>query len=133
MKISVFGNEDLKKDSLPVKLIPQLEEALPQHEFIHQDPNEDVLPPEEKDWLIIDTVQGIKEVELIENLDRLKSNPRFSLHDYDLGMHLQLLKKIYPDLKVRIIGIPMSGDKDKILRKLISLLSNLLSESGWNN
>ena len=123
MKISVFGNEDLPEDSLPVKLIPELKKEFPKYEFIHQDPTEDVLPPGEKEWIIIDTVEGIDTVKLFDDVKKINSPRRVSLHDYDLAMHLSLIKKLYPDIKIRIIGVPQMGDEQEILKDVVGILS----------
>ncbi len=132
MKISVFGNEDLPEDSLPVKLIPKLEKEFPEHEFIHQDPTEDVLPPDEKEWIIIDTVEGIDKVELFDDVKKINSPRWVSLHDYDLAMHLSLIKKLYPDLKIRIIGVPQRGNGENIFKEVVSILT-LYNRKNTNN
>ena len=125
MKISIFGNEDLVNDSLPVKLMPELKTQFPEHEFVHQDPTEDILPPNEKEWIIIDTVEGIDKVELFADVKKINSPRRVSLHDYDLAMHLSLIKKLYPDLKIRIIGVPPLISEAKALTGIIEVLSKL--------
>ena len=127
MQISIFGNPDLPIDAIPVVLIEPLRKAFPDIEFIHQDPNEECVPPEAakkggEPWHIIDSVKGISNVTIITDLDLLQIKKRLTMHDYDLGMHLTLLKKIYPDLKINIIGVPQLMEKKEALQKVAHIL-----------
>ena len=126
MQVSVFGNPDLPADAMPLSLIPALQEHFPNIEFIHQDPNEECAPFGDI-WYIIDAVKGIDKVRLITDTDLLQVKKRLTLHDYDLGMHLTLLKKIYPKLQLRIIGIPLGSTEEAVLSDVISLLSTARS------
>jgi hypothetical protein len=78
----------------------------------------------ERELNIIDTVKGIKKVELIEDIDKIITDKIYSMHDFDLGYNLKLLKKMKMIDSVRIFGIP-SGMKEKEafleLCKVISL------------
>lgn len=78
------------------------------------------------EWYIIDAVKGIDRVRLITETDIIKVNKRLSMHDYDLGMHLTLLKKIYPELKLRIIGVPLASKPSDILPDVVEMLSTAL-------
>ena len=46
--------------------------------------------------VILDTVQGIRDVALVEGdeIDRLVLSPRGSVHDFDLTFQLRYLKKL---------------------------------------
>jgi len=107
MKIYVFGNILLKEDSLPLKLLPDLQREFPKIEFIICDPNENFPPNGEKNLIILDTVKGIKEPMILDfsNLENIKSTP-ISPHDYDLMFHLQFLVKLKKINSVIIIGVP---------------------------
>lgn len=124
MRISVFGNPDLPGDNLPLRLAVHLRQHFPQHEFIHQDPHEECRPVEKEEWWIIDTMRGIDEVKLFTDISKIKSPRWLSMHDYDLSMELRLVKKIYPDLRIRIIGIPEGADWRAALQAVINLLPN---------
>ena len=110
MKIFVFGNPFIKQDSAPLHLVEHLIKLFPSINFIVADPNEDFPPEDEKDPIILDTVVNIKKPTMI-SLDDLKEIEKapISPHDYDLLMHLFLLKKTGRLRSVRIIGIPHSG------------------------
>lgn len=127
LRVSVFGNPDLPMDAMPIALLPELRKRFPDIEFIHQDPNEECKPLGDT-WWIIDAVKGIDKVRLITEADIIKVNKRVSVHDYDLGMHLTLLKKIYPLLKLRIIGVPMGSKTSDVLRDVTVMLSAALQE-----
>jgi len=111
---------------MPISLISALRRRFPDIEFIHQDPNEECKPLGDT-WHIIDAVKGIDKVRLITDTDLIQVKKRLTLHDYDLGMHLTLLKKIYPKLQLRIIGIPLGGTEESVLPDVISLLSTARS------
>ena len=123
MRISVFGNPDLPADALPVSLIPELKQQFPDIEFVHQDPNEDC-EPLGSPWVIIDTVKGLPGVRIIKDIELLKHKKTLTMHDYDLGLHLVLLKKIHPDLAIRIIGVPAGYDPRQALEEIAAILKS---------
>ncbi|MFH1280628.1 MAG: hypothetical protein ABII08_03405, partial [Candidatus Beckwithbacteria bacterium] len=90
MKISVFGNLDLKEDNAAIKLIPELRKKYPEAEIKVEDPAEGLKPVD--DWIVVDVCQGIKEVMEIEDLDKFESLRRVSVHDYEVATELKLLK-----------------------------------------
>ena len=105
MKISVFGNPDLEGDSAALKLIPGLKKKYPRAEIMVEDPTEGLKPA--RDWIIIDVCQGISQVTEFTDLDQFASARRLSVHDYDLAMELQLLKKLGKIKKLRILAVPV--------------------------
>lgn len=120
MKVFVFGNPDLPTDSLPWRLLPQLEKSFPGICFEVRDPNEDWEMPEE--LTVLDTVLGIKKVRVFTGLKPFLKAPRLSLHDFDLLSHLSHLKKIDKLKKVKIIGLPPHLSEKETLRQLIPIL-----------
>jgi Ni,Fe-hydrogenase maturation factor len=121
--IYIFGNPLVKEDSLPLKLIGKLRKEFPLLEFKEFDTVEDM--ELEKELNIIDTVKGIKRVELIEDVDKIITGKIYSMHDFDLGYNLKLLKKMNMIDKVRIFGIPMrisEREAFKSLKKLIKMI-----------
>lgn len=124
MKISVFGNPNLPQDSLAFRLVPHLQKLLPHAEFIHQDPQEQIMPLNEPIWWIIDVVKNISEVKLISDLDQIKEVKRVTLHDYDLATELKLIKKIYSDIIIKIVGVPSQGEVEKIAKQVASIITN---------
>lgn len=123
--VSVFGNPDLEPDALPLSLIPMLSARFPNITFEHVDPNEECVPPENP-WYIIDAVKGIDTVTLITEDDLLVIKKRLTMHDYDLGMHLVLLKKIHSELKLRIIGVPFEVKVKEAAGQVIEMLKEIL-------
>lgn len=113
MKIYVFGNPLVRGDSIPLMILPKLKRIFPHVEFAVTDPNENFPPLDEKSLIILDTVKGI-EKPIPLNLDRFATNEKtpVSPHDYDLLLHLLLLKKLKKLDEVIIIGIP---DKKNII------------------
>ena len=127
MKIYVFGNEYVAEDRRAIEVARELEGATEGISFVFVKPNEDVPFVNERHVVILDTVQGIREVTLIEGdgIDGLISSPRGSVHDFDLAFQLRYLKKLNKLGEVTIIGIPQEGEVDylriqSILRKLVA-------------
>ncbi len=127
MKVYVFGNKDVPEDNSAIKAAKELENKIPDVSFIFIKPNEDVPFVDEKKVVILDTVQGIAQVELIEGDDigKLILPSRGSVHDFDLGFQLKYLKKLGKLGEVFIIGLPQVGELDylriqSILRKLVA-------------
>jgi Ni,Fe-hydrogenase maturation factor len=127
MKVYVFGNEDLPEDRRALEVAKKLDGKVKEVEFVSVKPNEDVPFIDEKFVVILDAIEGIKNViEVHDNeLDKLILPPRSSVHDFDLGFQLKYLKKIGKIGKVTIVGLPMKGEIDyfliqSILRKLVA-------------
>jgi Ni,Fe-hydrogenase maturation factor len=121
-KILVFGNPMLKNDSLPIRLIPRLVKNLPQIEFKEFDPNEN-LEKEGRDLVIIDSVEGIDKVVLIKDIDRITTPKVYSMHDFDLGYSLKLLKKLDLIDSVMVFGVPMRISEREALKQLKEKIS----------
>ncbi|MEM3606996.1 MAG: hypothetical protein QXK49_02055 [Candidatus Aenigmatarchaeota archaeon] len=118
--IYVFGNPLIKEDSLPLKLVDKLKKEFPNIVFKEFDAVEDL--DFENELNIIDAVQGIKKVELIEDLDKILTKKIYSMHDFDLGYNLKLLKKMKMINKVRIFGVPLKINEKKALEQLCKIL-----------
>lgn len=123
MDIYIFGNPDLEEDSLPIKLIPELEKQFPSHRFIIKDPNEEWEIPEE--LVVIDTVSGIDQVTIFNDLKQFVSAPRVSLHDFDAFTNLIYLQKLGKLKKIKIIGVPQEIEKEKAIHATYEALKTL--------
>ena len=117
MKIFVFGNPLVSKDSIALEVLPDLRKEFPDIEFIEFDTAED-LEDFGDDIVILDSVVGIEKVKLFNGLDSFVESPTYSLHDFDLPIYLKLLMKLGKIKKVRIIGIPANGKPDLLKREL---------------
>lgn len=126
--IYLLGNPTYEQDSLPIKLLPKLKSSLPQFQFVHLDPTENL--PEQEHLILIDTIINAKEIKLLNesDLDKIESSPRTSLHDFDLGFQLKLMKKLGKIKKITIIGIPPEESQREILEKIRSILHNLTND-----
>ncbi len=125
-KVLVFGNPLVPKDSMPLRLMGKLRKMFPELEFKEFDPSEN-LEKEGRELNIIDAVEDIKKVMLITDIDRIKLSKVYSMHDFDLGYSLKLLKKLnYIDC-VRIFCVPMRISEKKALEQLSALISTELS------
>jgi Ni,Fe-hydrogenase maturation factor len=127
MRVYVFGNESVAQDKRAIEVARELEGAVDGISFVFVGPNEDVPFVDERRVVILDTVQGIREVTLVEGqeVDGFILAPRGSVHDFDLAFQLRYLKKLDRLGEVSLIGIPQEGEVDylriqSILRKLVA-------------
>lgn len=123
MKIYVSGNPLVKKDSVPLKLMKRLQEKFPDIEFQELEPTDNI--PEEKTLHIIDTVIGIDDVQVITDIDKIVTGKVYSLHDFDLGFNLKLLKKAKRIRSVKIIGMPAQMKEEKAFSALVKTIKTL--------
>ena len=122
-KIHVFGNQKVKTDSVPLKILPKLKEQFPQIKFIVKDPTE-VINHQEDEWWILDTVQGVNNVTIIDDPSVFANQSSLSVHDYDLTFEIKLLLKLGKLKKIKIVAIPHFMQKDQALVKVTKLLSS---------
>jgi len=121
--VFVFGNPELKADSLPLKLVPELVRAFPEISFEIKDPNEEWAVPAE--MIVIDTIVGPKKVTMFDNLDAFESAPRLTMHDFDALSNLRYLKKLGKLKKIKIIGVPPEISQKKALEAVGKILRGL--------
>jgi Ni,Fe-hydrogenase maturation factor len=125
MKILVFGNPLVEKDSIPLKLIGKLRKIFPDIEFKEFDPTEN-LEKEGKELYILDAVEGIEKVTLITDLNLIKTSKIYSMHDFDLSYMLKILQNMGKIKKISIFGIPMKIRQDEALDQLTKLVKSTL-------
>lgn len=123
-RIYILGNPTVKKDSFPFKILPELQEYFKKILFLQLDPTENF--PEESHFICIDTILDIKEVKVLNDIDKIQSHSSYSLHDFDLGFSLKLMKKLGRLKKITIIGIPPFGDEKEIINQVKKVIANLL-------
>ena len=111
---------------MPLKLLPCLRKKFPLIDFIELDPTETL--PEEERFIILDTVINTDKVVLLNDIDKLAMQPNYSLHDFDLGFSLKLMKKLGRIKDVTIIGIP-PVNKETSLKELERIIPSLFSGS----
>ncbi len=124
-KVLVFGNPMLTDDSLPLRIMPRLAKLFPRIEFKEFDPNEN-LEKEGKELNILDSVEGLRKATIITDIDSIMTRRIYSMHDFDLGYSLKLLKKLHYIDSVRIFGVPMRiGEKEAVEQVSALLISSL--------
>lgn len=126
-KIYVLGNPLVEEDSLPIQLLPNLREGFREVEFVEIDPTENF--PEEDNLIIIDTVINTDRVRILKDVSKIESQPNYSLHDFDLGFNLKLMKKLGKVKEVNIIGVPPNYNEKEALREIKEIIPSLLSKS----
>ena len=121
MNVYVFGNKYVAEDKGAIEVAGELEGTIEGISFVFVNPNEDAPFVNERHVVILDTVQGLRDVALVEGdqIDRLTLSPRGSVHDFDLTFQLRYLKKLGKLGDVTLIGIPQKGEVDYLLIKSI--------------
>jgi hypothetical protein len=121
MNVYVFGNECVAEDKRAIEVARELEGAIDGISFVFVNPNEDAPFVNERHVVILDTVQGLRDVALVEGegTDGLILSPRGSVHDFDLAFQLRYLEKLNRLGEVTLIGIPHEGEVDHLLIKSI--------------
>lgn len=125
-RVYMIGNPLVSQDSLPLKILPRLRQRFPEIDFVEIDPTEEFIP--EKNSIIIDTVLGIDKVTWFNSLENFSAPKTVSPHDYDLGFHLRMLRKLGKLDKIRILGIPSDKINRKLLDKIIQEISMVTNE-----
>jgi Ni,Fe-hydrogenase maturation factor len=128
MNVYVFGNERVAEDIRAIEVARELQNTVEDVSFVFVNPNEDVPFANEPRVVILDTIQGLRDVALVEGdeLDGLLLSPRGSVHDFDLAFQMRYLKKLGKLGEVTVIGIPQGGEVDHLLVK--SILRKLVAQ-----
>lgn len=122
--VIVFGNPVEPKDSLAVRLVPELKKKFPKIEFRIEDPTES-LEPTGDPWVILDVAEGIDKVTVIDNLKDLEQIHGDSVHDYDVYMELRLKEKLGQLTKIKLILLPVDMHHERALEKTVEYIRNL--------
>lgn len=122
--IFVFGNELVDEDSNAIKISSMLKGKF---DFIHTNRPESLLNTNEE-TIILDVAKGIDKVVIITDIDKFKSNNIVSLHDFDLGFFLKVIKKINPKRKFKIICVPCMGDPKEYVDDVAMFLSKTIKK-----
>ncbi|MBI4182283.1 MAG: hypothetical protein HY520_04935 [Candidatus Aenigmarchaeota archaeon] len=128
MDVFLVGNALVPQDSLPLRLQPRLEQAFPALRFRELDPTEDI--PEHHPLVLVDTVQGISQVQVFRSLDPFLRERRVSLHDADLGFTLQLMQKAGKLGSLTIIGIPQGMGVERAFSGVRDALETVFKHQG---
>ena len=125
-KILVFGNILVEEDRIPLKILPKLRKIFPEIDFIESDPTEN-LENYGENLRIIDTALEINQIKTLKitsekDFEKLKTEKICSMHDFDLGYNLKLLKKMRLVDEIEIICLPMNITEEEALAQLQSIL-----------
>jgi|WetSurMetagenome_2_1015567.scaffolds.fasta_scaffold515597_1 Ni,Fe-hydrogenase maturation factor len=124
-RIYVCGNEMVPEDSMPLRILPYLKDALPEVEFLPFDPSENF--PDDDPLYIIDAVLNIDRISVIEDIEKLEDSPRVSVHDSDLGFLLKWMKKLGRLPKIIIFGVPALGSEKELGEELVAKIGGFIS------
>ena len=120
MKLVFLGNECIEEDSLGKKIekdfekefeIINVKDSFQLMSLLNENSCEEII--------LIDVVKGLEKVRKI-SVDDLSENNILSAHDFDAGYVLKLIGKQF-----KIIGIPQSGDEDKIKEGVLELIKKI--------
>jgi Ni,Fe-hydrogenase maturation factor len=120
MKVLCFGSELVGGDDTALKICELLKDDSQNMQFIVcHDPSEIL---EHTDGVIIlDVVKGIDHVQFIDD-DLLKDRNLYTLHDFDLGFFIKLVKEIGGP-KTKILGLPYGKPAQRLLGDVKQMLN----------
>lgn len=126
MTVYVFGNQDAEFDNAAFKIAEKLKVDFPALEFNLLKPNEDVNFDDSDSVVILDTVHGLKNVQVFDEtaIDNITTSMQSTVHDFDLGFQLKYLKKLGKLNKIILVGLPMESPTNyssihSIFKKLV--------------
>ncbi len=121
--VLVFGNPYMEEDNLALEIAQELN--VPGFNFkILQNPDEILNYKNENKIIIMDVFRNIDDLIVVNDIDRLAKNKIFSLHDFDLGFFLKLMKETGQLKETVIIGLPNDGDKFELKQKIKDLMES---------
>lgn len=123
--IFVLGNKISKEDKKVVSLIHKFNKHFTDFAFVHYDPIEELPPDMPQQLIFLDIVIGIKKITLFEDMESFSLSPLVTVHDYDLPINLNLLKKLGKIKEIKIIGVPNSYNTENILRETGIILKSI--------
>ncbi len=118
-----FGNPYVAEDNLAVELARELN--IKGYEFrILQNPDDILIYKDQETIIILDVFANIDDVIVVRDVDELKRNKIYSMHDFDLGFFLKLMKNAGNLKQIIIIGIPQEGNREDIKQKIKDLMES---------
>lgn len=128
--IFVFGSDILPEDKIAWDVSNYIvkNKLAKNFEFIISNNPEEIIEFKEKHIFILDVVKGIKDICIIDDIERLEERNINTLHDFGLSFYLKLLKEIKEINKITIVGIPYGSKKeiDKLSRDVIKVLNKYI-------
>ena len=106
----------MDEDNLPLRILPRLRQRFPYIAFRELDPSENM--PEDEYLVIIDSAEGIEKTVVLMDIDKISSGKLYSLHDFDLGFTLKLMKKAGKLKEIKLICVPRHLDEDTALKEI---------------
>ena len=122
--ILAFGNELIEQDNLAVKISKELKLENADVERCYS-VNDLFKYQNYENIFILDVVRNLNKVTLIEDINKIKTHKLYSLHDFDLGFFLKLMKQLGKLKEIKIIGIPQKGDKEIIKKEIKEILKKI--------
>lgn len=118
--VYVFGNEFLEGDTFAHEVASHLLQVKVEK---CRSPD-DLLSVDEQEILLLDVVKGVEKPVLLQNVDQLKSRKLMSLHDFDLGFFLKLLDELGLGKKIKILGVPSTGDARECAAQVMTWITH---------
>lgn len=118
-----FGNEYIKEDALAKEIADELN--IPGIRLLKCDDLNQIFNYPEKDLYILDVAQGIDKIVVFDDIEKIRTRTIMSLHDFDLGYFLKLMKETGKVDKIKVIAIPVKYKKDRAKKELLTIFGNL--------
>jgi hypothetical protein len=123
LKILVFGNPALPSDNLALKVGETLKKD--GYDVVHLEDPLGLLKLNLSDAVILDVAEGVQDVTLLTDVDKLVLGRLYSLHDFDMAYFLKLMKQLGKLGTVRIVALPRMTDVPQATESVRALLAAL--------
>lgn len=123
MKVFCFGNPLIEGDSLSVELADELE--VDGVEFVTCFYPEELFSQDTKELVILDVVKNVRDVCVIEDVDRFTQKKSSTAHDLDLGYLLKIKNELGELDSVRVICLPFDMDKKEAREKVEKIVKDI--------
>jgi len=117
-RLFVFGNKHLKNDSFAVQVGQRIKETRKDIDVVHCQSPFALLEFSQEEMAILDVVANADRPTLIEDVSRIKTSNLVSLHDFDLGFFLSLMREMGTAKKIKIIGVPRHGNIEEVAKEV---------------
>ena len=123
MKVFCIGNPAIPEDRLAWELADELK--IEGVDMITCGSPEELFGHGENPLVIMDVARGIDEVKVMDDLSKIRTGRMISLHDFDLATFLKLMEGMGELPQLKIIALPMGGDRAEVAKQAEEVLRGL--------
>lgn len=117
--ILCFGNPLIEEDNLALKIGRGLSD---EYNVVFVVDVDEILQYNLEEVYILDVAENVDDIKMFKDIDAINAGRICSLHDFDLGFFLKLLKELGRIESIRIICVPKTAFVDQATKKVVKLI-----------